>query len=70
METALIVISVLIIVIVLLQSHKASDASQIITGGNNMLLGKVKERGLEVVITRLTYLLGFAFIIISAILSL
>ncbi len=70
METALMVISVLIIVIVLLQSHKASDASQIITGGNNMLLGKVKERGLEVVITRLTYLLGFAFIIISAILSL
>lgn len=70
METALMVISVLIIVIVLLQSHKASDASQIITGGNNMLLGKVKERGLEVVITRLTYILGFAFIIISAILSL
>ena len=70
METALMVISVLIIVIVLLQRHKASDASQIITGGNNMLLGKVKERGLEVVITRLTYLLGFAFIIISAILSL
>ncbi len=70
METALIVISVLIIVIVLLQSHKASDASQKITGGNNMLLGKVKERGLEVIITRLTYLLGFAFIIISAILSL
>ncbi len=70
METALMVISVLIIVIVLLQSHKASDASQIITGGNNMLLGKVKERGLEVIITRLTYLLGFAFIIISAILSL
>lgn len=69
METALIVISVLIIVIVLLQSNKASDASQIITGGNNILLGKVKERGLEVVITRLTYLLGFAFIIISAILS-
>ena len=70
METALMVISVLIIVIVLLQSHKASDASQIITGGNNILLGKTKERGLEVIITRLTYLLGFAFIIISFILSL
>ncbi len=69
METALLVISVFIIVIVLLQSNKASDASQIITGGNNMLLGKTKERGLEVIITRLTYLLGFAFIIISAILS-
>ena len=69
METALLVISVLLIVIVLLQSSKASDASQIITGGNNMLLGKTKERGLEVVITRLTYILGFAFIVISAILT-
>ena len=69
MEIALIIVSILLIAIVLLQSNKASDASQIITGGNNILLGKTKERGLEVVITRLTYLLGFAFIVISAILS-
>ena len=70
METALLIISVFLIVIVLLQSNKASDASQIITGGNNILLGKTKERGLEVVITRTTYILGFAFIIISIIMSL
>lgn len=70
METALLVISILIITIVLLQSNKASDASQIITGGNAMLMGKMKERGSELFITRLTYLLGFAFIIISLILSL
>ena len=70
METVLLIISIIIIAIVLLQSNKANDASQIITGGNNILLGKTKERGLEVVITRLTYILGFAFIIISFILSL
>ena len=69
MEKVLIVISVLLIVIVLLQSNKASDASQIITGGNSLLLGKTKERGAEKFITRLTYLLGFAFILISFILS-
>ena len=69
MEKVLLVISVILIVIVLLQSNKASDASQIITGGNEMLLGKSKERGLEKVITRLTYVLGFAFIVISFILS-
>ena len=34
METLLIVISVILIVLVLLQSNKASDSSQIITGGN------------------------------------
>lgn len=70
MEKLLLIISVMLIVIVLLQSNKASDASQIISGGNSMLLGKSKERGAEKFITRLTYALGFAFIIISFILSL
>ncbi len=69
MESFLIVISVLLIILVLLQSNKASDASQIITGGNAMLLGKSKERGAERVITIITYALGFAFIIVSFILS-
>ena len=70
METLLIVISLLLISIVLLQSAKASDAGQIITGGNSMLLSNMKERGSEKFISRFTYALGGAFIIISLILSL
>ena len=54
MEKVLLVISVILIVVVLLQSNKASDASQIITGGNSVLLGKSKERGFEKFITRLS----------------
>ena len=69
MEKVLLVISVILIVIVLLQSNKASDASQIITGGNAMLMGKSKERGAEKFVTKLTYILGAAFIILSMILS-
>ena len=69
MEKVLLIISVILIVVVLLQSNKASDASQIITGGNSVLLGKSKERGFEKFITRLTYVLGFAFIILSMVLS-
>ncbi len=69
MEKLLIVVSILLIAIVLLQSNKASDSSQIISGGNTVLMGKSKERGAEKFITRLTYVLGFAFIIISMILS-
>ncbi len=69
MKEILYVICVLIIVIVLLQSNKASDASQIITGGNAMLMGKSKERGAEKFVTKLTYILGTAFIILSMILS-
>lgn len=69
MENILIIISVVLIILVLLQSNKASDASQIITGGNSMLMGKSKERGAEKFMTRLTYALGIAFIVISFVLS-
>ncbi len=65
----LIGISIALIVIVLFQSNKASDSSQIITGGNAVLLGKTKERGAEKFITRLTYVLGFAFIIVAFVIS-
>ena len=37
LETLLLIISVLLIVVVLLQGNKASDAGQIITGGNEVL---------------------------------
>ncbi len=63
-------VSILLIVIVLLQSNKASDASQIITGGNSMLLSNRKERGGERFVSRFTYALGIAFILVSLILSL
>ena len=68
LEIALIVVSILLIAIVLLQSGKASDASQIITGGNDVLFQNQKERGLELVITRLTIVLGIAYFVISFIL--
>lgn len=68
METALLIISVLLIAIVLLQSNKASDAGQIITGGNTELFQNQKERGSELLISRITLFLGMAFFIISFIL--
>ena len=68
METILLVISILLIVLVLLQSNKASDGAQIISGGNTDLFSKQKERGSELFITRLTAFLGAVFFIISFIL--
>ena len=70
LEIVLLVISVLLIALVLLQSNKASDAGQIISGGNERLFGQMKERGLELFITRLTAFLGFLFMLISLILFL
>ena len=44
LENILLVVSIILIAIVLLQSSKASDAGQIITGGNEALFGKMKGR--------------------------
>lgn len=68
METALLIVSILLIAIVLLQSNKASDASQIISGGNTELFQNQKERGSELLISRLTIILGGIFFILSFIL--
>ncbi len=70
MEIALIIVSILLIAIVLLQSSKASDASQIISGGNDALFQNQKERGVELLITRITIVLGAAFFILSFIMFL
>lgn len=52
MEVALLVISVLLIIIVLLQSGKAESAGQIIQGGSSDLFANRKERGFELFISR------------------
>ena len=64
METALLIISILLIVIVLLQSSKAEGAAQIISGNTSELFSHRKERGSELFITRFTWILGLAFFII------
>ena len=70
LENILLVISILLIAIVLLQGNKASDAGGIITGGNDNLFQKQKERGLELVVSRITMILGILFFVISLILFL
>jgi preprotein translocase subunit SecG len=70
MEIALLIISVLLIIIVLLQSGKAEAAGQIIQGGNSDLFANRKERGLELFISRLTMLLGVAYFVLSLFISL
>ena len=67
METLLLIISILLIIIVLLQSAKAEGGAQIISGAQNELFANRKERGSELVITRITALLGLAFFLICLI---
>ena len=70
MEVALLIVSILLIIIVLLQSGKAESAGQIIQGGNADLFSNRKERGLELFISRLTMALGVAFFALSLFISL
>lgn len=70
MEIAVMIISVLLIAIVLLQSGKAEAASQIIQGGSSDLFANRKERGFELFITRVTFILGFAFFMLCLLISL
>ena len=67
METALLIISILLIIIVLLQSGKAEGAAQILSGSGSELFKARKERGSELVMTRVTFLLGMAFFVICLI---
>lgn len=69
METLLMIISTLLIIIVLLQSGKAESAARIIQGGNSPLFTNRKERGGELLITRVTYALGAFFFLIAIYLS-
>jgi len=70
MEILLIIISIVLILLVLLQSGKAEAASQIIQGGNSDLFSNRKERGGELFISRLTMIVGMAFFVICLFLSL
>lgn len=69
MQIVLIVISILLIILVLLQSAKAEGASQIIVGSNSDLFGNRKERGSELFISRLTLILGMSFFVICVVMS-
>lgn len=61
MKIFLLVVSILLITIVLLQSGKAESSASIITGGNSDLFTNRKERGSELFISRLTFVLGLLF---------
>ncbi len=69
MKIFLLIISLLLIIIVLLQSNKAESTSQIISGGNADLFSQRKERGVELLISRVTMTLGLTFFVVSLIMN-
>ena len=68
MEYVLVVISLLMIILTLLQGGKSDGASGAITGSSKMIIfAKTKERGSEVIVSRLTLIMGIAFFFVALI---
>lgn len=63
--TALVIVSLALIVVVLLQSGKSAGLSGAISGGAEQLFGKQKARGLDLVLHRATIVLSVLFFILA-----
>lgn len=63
--TALIIVSIALIIVVLLQSGKSAGLSGAISGGAEQLFGKQKARGLDLVLHRLTVVLSVLFFVLT-----
>ena len=61
------IISVFIIILSLLQSGKSDGASGAITGGNLNIFADNKERGPEIIISRITMVLSILFFTLAII---
>ncbi len=68
-QVILLVLSAIIIVLVLMQSSKSTDVNNIMSGGTSDLFKNRKERGSELVISRLTLILGLSFVTICLVVS-
>lgn len=64
----LVIISIALIILCLLQSGKSDGIVNALTGQSSSLFAQQKERGAELVMSRMTMALAIAFFIIAVIL--
>jgi preprotein translocase subunit SecG len=63
--TLLVIVSIALIIIVLLQSGKSAGLSGAISGGAEQLFGKQKARGIDLILHRITVVLGVLFFLLA-----
>lgn len=68
-QICLLVLCAVLITLVLLQSSKAGDAGNVLSGGTSDLFKNRKERGSELVISRMTLILGLVFVVTCFVIS-
>ena len=65
LEVLLIIVSVALIIVCLLQTGKTDGIVNALTGQSSNLFAQQKERGVDLVLTRITVGLGIAFFVIA-----
>lgn len=65
LEVLLIIVSIALIIVCLLQTGKTDGIVNALTGQSSNLFAQQKERGVDLVLTRITVELGIAFFVIA-----
>lgn len=65
LEVLLIIVSIALIIVCLLQTGKTDGIVNALTGQSSNLFAQQKERGVDLVLTRITAGLGIAFFVIA-----
>ena len=68
LKVAMVIISVALIILCLLQSGKSDDIVNALTGQSSILFAEQKERGVDLVMSRMTMILSIAFFVIAILL--
>ena len=65
LEVLLMIVSIALIIVCLLQTGKTYGIVNALTGQSSNLFAQQKERGVDLVLTRITVGLGIAFFVIA-----
>ncbi|GGO05020.1 preprotein translocase subunit SecG [Saccharibacillus kuerlensis] len=67
LKILLVIFAVGVITVVLLQKGKSAGLAGAISGGAEHLFGKTKARGMDLVLERITVVLGTGFVVLALI---
>lgn len=65
LQVVLVIVAIMLIILCLLQSGKSDGIINALSGQSSNLFSQTKERGIELVLTRVTVGLAIAFFIIA-----
>lgn len=68
LKIAMVIIAIMLVILCLLQSGKSDDIVNALTGQSSNLFAEQKERGIDLVMSRMTLILGIAFFVIAILL--